>query len=703
MKKQYTKLLTFILILLALSVSLYSCGGDPVEFSVNFVVDGETHATVTTGGAEAIKLPENPTKDGYTFDGWYWDNGTWKRPFTENSLLDEPLSADMSVYAKWKANAAEYLEGTDIISATMNVSGDKITGSVSNTTEIFSFLNDITVAKDASYIVATDISCSHPIASKMTSLNIGDNTFYLLVSRGSDIKLYYVTLRRLPTYTVTFNENGGTAVENQTVEEGGLATVPAAPTRAGYTFSHWDYDLTKPITEDTAVSAIWTPIIYSIAYELDGGTHSNPGTYTADDNIILSDAEKTGYTFIGWYDDSDFTNKVESIAVGTVGEITLYAKFVQKPRVELYVDGELWQTVSVDYASDYVLPMPALSDSTKPGGWFDIDGKLYCDSTGTGLINLTESIKLYYQTYNEGYISIRTAEQLKSIAMNGKYFLMNDIDLGGAEWTPVGTSSSPFKGTFDGNGHVVSNFKVTGEHMYAGLFGYNEGKIENLGIERFTVDVNHNNYVYAGGLVGENYGDITNCYATGDVTSTESCSYAGGLVGLNEGDIINSYATGDVTSTESGCAGGLVGFNYCGTITGCYATGYVTSTSSYSSSSAGGLVGYNCYGTITGCYATGDVTSTSTSKSYSSHAYAGGLVGNNDGGTITGCYRYSGQTFTVTENGTTTYEATNTEGTAKDLTTLKSVSFHTETLGWSADVWTFTEGAHPTLKNIGNT
>ena len=98
------------------------------------------------------------------------------------------------------------------------------------------------------------------------------------------------------------------------------------------------------------------------------------------------------------------------------------------------------------------------------------------------------------------------------------------------------------------------------------------------------------------------------------------------------------------------------------------------------------------YGAITNCYATGDVSGTG-----SSYAYVGGLVGRSDDA-ITNCYRYSGQSFTVTVNGTTTYEATNTDGTATDMATLQSVSFHQSTLLWSAGDWNFAEGAHPTLK-----
>ena len=340
---------------------------------------------------------------------------------------------------------------------------------------------------------------------------------------------------------------------------------------------------------------------------------------------------------------------------------------------------------------------------------------------------------------------------LQGRGLLGNYKLMADIDLGGMEWMPI----SVLLGSFDGGDHVISNFKITGDVKYVGLFGCSKGEIQNLGLENFTIDVIKNTFgnVYAGGLVGSNDGTITNCYVTGDVSVSAEDVSAGGLVGENSGTIANSYAMGDVsvsitTAYSESYTGGLVGANIRGTIENCYATGDVSGTSpdesaiagglvgvnsgtiksSYamgdidSSCCAGGLVGVNDDGTITNCYAMGDISSTSTNSfvcvgglvgmhygtitnSYATgdvsasadDVYVGGLVGVNLG-TITNCYRYSGQNFKVTMNGITTSSATNTEGIAKDMSTLQSVNFQKNTLAWSADDWNFTEGAHPTLK-----
>ncbi len=75
------------------------------DYNIDFVVDGEVIATVGTNG-DKIAMPQNPTKENYTFDGWYWDDGEWDDKFTLNSILDQPLQEKnhYKVYAKFKSS-----------------------------------------------------------------------------------------------------------------------------------------------------------------------------------------------------------------------------------------------------------------------------------------------------------------------------------------------------------------------------------------------------------------------------------------------------------------------------------------------------------------------------------------------------------------------------------------------------------------------
>ena len=340
MKK--TRIAGIAILALCVLLILAACGG-AVQFKLNFIVDGEVYATIDTSGNESIKLPENPTKEGEAFDGWYWDKDTWQKPFTANSLLDAPLSSDMNIYAKWKsdeaaeseetttdtssettpANPSETIKDMQIsVSPVFRIDDKNLFISVSNDTETFSFIGKITVNEKATWQISTDIYGVNSVPTKTVPLNIGDNSFYLFVTMGNDVDLYTVNVRRRPIYTVTFNSNGGSEVVSQQIEEDSLAIKPSDPERTGYTFEGWDYDFAKPITENTEITAEWEIITYSIDYDMNGGANAveNPTTYTVESNTIdFATPTKTGYTFTGW--------NISAIPHGSTGNKTISANW----------------------------------------------------------------------------------------------------------------------------------------------------------------------------------------------------------------------------------------------------------------------------------------------------------------------------------------------------------------------------------------
>lgn len=241
-------------------------------------------------------------------------------------------------------------------------------------------------------------------------------------------------------------------------------------------------------------------------------------------------------------------------------------------------------------------------------------------------------------TYDDGDGSqgnpfqINTPAQMDDIGQHsedwGSYFILTaDIDLfdyTGTAFNIIGSESTKFTGTFDGDSHKVWNFSFTWSstgRAGIGLFGYvgSGGQIKNLGME--NVNVNAGVGVYGvGGLVGEiELGTITNCYSSGIVSGAEE--EIGGLIGGNQGGTVTDcYSTATVSGGSE--AGGLVGYNPEGTITNCYATGSVSGNEQI-----GGLVGDNKM-MITNCYATGSI---------SGNLSVGGLAGNNSG-TLSNCY-----------------------------------------------------------------
>ncbi len=195
----------------------------------------------------------------------------------------------------------------------------------------------------------------------------------------------------------------------------------------------------------------------------------------------------------------------------------------------------------------------------------------------------------------------------------------------GAGFVPVGDTTTPFTGAFEGLGHTITNLTINRPAAtYVGLFGYTIGaNIRNVGL--IGGSVTGGGGTYAGGLVGYNVGTIINSYATGTVNGA---NYVGGLAGYNwsGGTISNSYSTGNVSGT-GGRVGGLVGYNNGGAISNSYSTGTVTGTAD-----VGGLVGDNS-GAISNSYSTGNVTGSVSGNML----YLGGLVGGNYG-TITNSY-----------------------------------------------------------------
>ncbi len=249
------------------------------------------------------------------------------------------------------------------------------------------------------------------------------------------------------------------------------------------------------------------------------------------------------------------------------------------------------------------------------------------NSRQTAIINTPKEkvLKAQLDTAPEGYTAITTKEQLATIKDNlsGKYILMADLDMTDVAYEIIGqTSSAPFKGTFDGNYHKISNLKIESANQYIGMFGYiNGGTIENLTLENVNITgTNTSSYAYVGGLVGySNNGTINNVCVKGQVSAKYN---VGGLAGYNTGKITNAYVEGKVIGTNN-YVGGLVGENISGTITSSYAIAQVSGITY-----VGGLSGSNT-GTITNTYATGKVSGTNE---------VGGLVGRNYNGTITNTY-----------------------------------------------------------------
>ncbi|MDY4819576.1 MAG: InlB B-repeat-containing protein [Bacilli bacterium] len=201
------------------------------------------------------------------------------------------------------------------------------------------------------------------------------------------------------SYSISYELNGGTnnssnptsyTIENSTI------TLRDA-TRNGYTFSGWYKtstfsNLVTTINTgsygDLVLYAKWTPVQYSITYNLDGGTNasSNPLTYTIESAFNFSDATKTGYRFAGWFDDNG--NRVTSILAGATGALTLTAHWAAKlNKLSVTSEDTSKGTVAITSGSGYsnesitVVATPVGDYLFK--GWYRNSTKVSNDATYT--------------------------------------------------------------------------------------------------------------------------------------------------------------------------------------------------------------------------------------------------------------------------------------------------------------------------------
>lgn len=167
---------------------------------------------------------------------------------------------------------------------------------------------------------------------------------------------------------------------------------------AGYTFGGWFTNanfegdvvtgIVKGSTGDTTFYAKWIPVPYTIAYNIDGEpAELTPNTYTAAEATELATPTRDGYEFDGWYTNAEFNgDKVTSIAAGTTGDTTFFAKWAAVEYTATYdvnggsMDGDVSFTFTIE-SGELTLATPNAREGFTFDGW--LDSKTVSVLTGT--------------------------------------------------------------------------------------------------------------------------------------------------------------------------------------------------------------------------------------------------------------------------------------------------------------------------------
>lgn len=142
------------------------------------------------------------------------------------------------------------------------------------------------------------------------------------------------------SYTIAFDTDGGSEIAPITQDYGTAITVPADPTREGYTFKGWDKEIPETMpAENITVKAQWEINQYTIAFDTAGGSEIAPITQDYGTAITApADPTREGYTFIGW--------DMEIPATMPAENITLKAKWkdIEKPTGEIIIGTNKWHS-----------------------------------------------------------------------------------------------------------------------------------------------------------------------------------------------------------------------------------------------------------------------------------------------------------------------------------------------------------------------
>lgn len=173
----------------------------------------------------------------------------------------------------------------------------------------------------------------------------------------------FIAQWEIKKYTVVFITDGGSDIENQTVEHGSYVVLPDTPVKEGYTFVGWSPDITLPITDSVIFTAQWQINTYRVKFILyDNITYDEQIVEHGKDFVIPENPVRGGYTFVGW------SPAIETIVV--MQDMTFVAQWNEFHSVYFDSDGGNYnETQNVEHGKYATVPENPVKEGHTFIGW----------------------------------------------------------------------------------------------------------------------------------------------------------------------------------------------------------------------------------------------------------------------------------------------------------------------------------------------
>lgn len=401
---------------------------DVLSYDLTFEPDNGSAATVSKAAyGSKITVPAEPTKTGYDFAGWFTADG--KQPADYETMPNNALTF-----------TAEWTPSTDteykVITYVMNTEGvlekqseETRTGTTGETAKAE------TVDMDGFYVTTDSVTEATIAADGSTVLvvNYAREQFTVIFDATENGKFadnnqkvtkeyYYGATVEVPadptksgfsfvewkpsvsatvvadanytaqwkadTFTITFNEDGGSEVDDITAEAGTAVKAPVT-TKDNFKFLGWfedgattAYVFDKMPASNVTLTAKWEEIKYTITFDEDGGSAVNDIEATAGTAVSApADPAKTGYTFKGWYElDSETAYVFDKMPAANVQlkakwEVITYTATFNTGSDAKFPDDTTSKTTEAGYGENVAAPVDPVKEGNTFTGWVDAEGK----------------------------------------------------------------------------------------------------------------------------------------------------------------------------------------------------------------------------------------------------------------------------------------------------------------------------------------